>query len=156
MGTLLWGVDIGLRALGVAGLRPPREVVFTHLITPPPQSTEKQKFFHLHQELHKLAGTYPPDAIVWETPFVGKNIRSALQLGRVEGILWSLCAEKGISLYLYAPAQIKKALTGNPYASKEQLKGFLQQYLPHCSLPTSSHLTDALGIALCHMLRNRL
>lgn len=156
MGTLLWGVDIGLRALGVAGLRPPQELVFTHLISPPPKSTEEKNFFHLYQELRKLAETYPPNIIVWETPFVGKNIHSALQLGRVEGILWSLCAEKGISIYRYAPAQIKKALTGNPYASKEQLRGFLAQYLTEVTLPRSLHLSDAIGIGLCHILRNRL
>ena len=48
----------------------------------------------------------------------------------------------------YAPAEIKKALTGHGVASKEQVRAMVGRLLGAAELPASMDASDALAIAI--------
>ncbi len=89
-----------------------------------------------------------------EMPFVGKNIRSALLLGALQGVTWALLRESGTpSLQMLAPTDIKKALTGRGSATKAQIAAWIAHYLPPGTpLPKNHHATDAIAIAIAGAL----
>ena len=89
-----------------------------------------------------------------ETPFAGKNIRSALLLGTLQGVTWALLQESGTpSLQMLASTDIKKALTGRGSATKAQVAAWLAHYLlPETPLPKNHHATDAIAIAIAGAL----
>ncbi len=88
--------------------------------------------------------------IALETPFLGKNTQSFLKLGYLRGILYLLAHRYQLTLYEYAPRQVKLSVTGFGGADKDQVARIIKQLLPeikYCS--KKFDITDALAVALC-------
>jgi crossover junction endodeoxyribonuclease RuvC len=50
----------------------------------------------------------------------------------------------------YAATQVKKLLTGNGRAAKDQIQRAIQRELQLAAVPQPADVADALAIALCH------
>lgn len=98
----------------------------------------------------ELIETYHPDEIAIEAPFFGKNVQSMLKLGRAQGVAMAAGLSREIPVTEYAPRKIKKAITGNGNASKEQVAKMLQSILTLKKLPKNLDSTDGLAAAVCH------
>ena len=79
--------------------------------------------------LELVLAEHLPDAVVIESLFHHKNSRSALQLGHARGVALLCVARSGAALFEYAPAQIKRAATGNGRASKELVARMVRMIL---------------------------
>lgn len=99
-------------------------------------------------ELHK------PDEMAIESPFFGKNVQSMLKLGRAQGIAIAAAIVRGIPVFEYSPRKIKRSITGNGNASKEQVAAMLQKLLKIKNIPNYLDATDALGAAMCHYFQS--
>ena len=97
--------------------------------------------------------TYRPQEAVLETCFVARSARAALVLGHVRGVLLLLCLDAGLEVFEYAPAAIKRAVTGRGAAPKEQVQEMLRRLLLHPPEHPSQDESDALAIAYCHLSR---
>ncbi|MGB3541468.1 crossover junction endodeoxyribonuclease RuvC [Rubrivirga sp.] len=96
----------------------------------------------------ELADEYKPDAIAVEVPFMGKNVQSMRKLARVEGVVMYVAMAREIPLAQYAPAEIKKAVTGKGRATKEQVEYFIRAALGVAVDKLDA--SDALAVALAH------
>jgi len=81
-----------------------------------------------------------------ETPFVGKNAKTSLQLGLMRGLAWAVSMRHfGAVPIEITPAEAKLALTGTGKASKSDMMAFARLqtgiYMPE-------HAADAFGVAL--------
>lgn len=101
-----------------------------------------------------LIDTYHPDEIALEAPFFGKNVQSMLKLGRAQGVAMAAGLSREIPLIEYSPKKIKKAITGNGNASKEQVAKMLQSILKFKILPKNLDSTDGLAAAVCHFFNS--
>jgi len=92
-----------------------------------------------------------PDAVAIEEPFVAKNVKSALAVGRAQAVAILAAANSGIPSYEYTPTQVKQRVANYGAGSKEQVQEMvrLQLGLAHC--PEPSDAADALAVALCHV-----
>jgi crossover junction endodeoxyribonuclease RuvC len=97
-----------------------------------------------------LVDTYHPDEVAIEAPFFGKNVQSMLKLGRAQGVAMAACLIRQVPITEYSPKKIKKAITGNGNASKEQVAKMLQNTLNIKELPKNLDATDGLAAAVCH------
>jgi crossover junction endodeoxyribonuclease RuvC len=97
--------------------------------------------------------TYKPDEFAIETVFYGKNIQSALKIGQARGVSFLAAMQREIPANEYAPKEIKKAVTGNGAASKEQVSYMVQSILKIKKAPKLFDVTDALAVAICHYNR---
>ncbi len=61
--------------------------------------------------------------------------------------------QQGIEVVEYAPAEVKKAVTGNGNASKPQVQQMVRIILRLAELPSPEDAADALAIAVCHFHR---
>ena len=127
----------GLVASGVVRL--PRSVAFA------------QRLFRLHREFEDLVSRLEPDAACVETLFHGVNTRSVLQLSHARGVLLAVLAGAGVAITEYAPAHVKKALTGTGRADKEQVRRMLRTLLGDALEGASLDASDALALAYCHL-----
>lgn len=94
-----------------------------------------------------------PDEFAIETAFYDKNIQSTLKLGHARGVAMLAAVLKQLPTAEYAPREIKKAVTGNGAASKEQVKFMVRTLL---SLPEEDKkfdAYDALAVAITHSVR---
>lgn len=88
----------------------------------------------------------PDDRIAIETPFVGKNYKTALQLGLMRGLAWAVSLERfGTPPIEITPAEAKLALTGHGAASKQDMMTFARL---QSGVALGEHAADALGVGI--------
>ena len=107
----------------------------------------------IHGGLRTVIGRFGPDVAALEGAFFGKNARSALKIGEGRGVALLAFAESEIEVVEYAPAAVKKAVTGNGRAQKAQVQQMVRILLNLPELPEPEDAADALAIALCHFHR---
>lgn len=147
------GVDPGTNILGYAIIEVDhRELklvdlgVFKLQHHPDHQTKLKEIFL----QLQEIIETYQPSALAIEAPFYGKNVQSMLKLGRAQGVCMAAAMTMGLDIAEYAPKKIKKSITGNGNAAKEQVSAMVDQILKTKITTKYLDATDALATAITH------
>jgi len=109
-----------------------------------------ERLSFLYAELGKLMVRYQPDAVAVEQPFVAKNVRSALAIGKAQAVAILAAANSGITSYEYTPAQVKQRVSNYGASSKEQIQEMVRLQLGLAEVPRPSDAADALAVAICH------
>jgi crossover junction endodeoxyribonuclease RuvC len=104
----------------------------------------------LWQRLGKLLVAFPVEQAAMEEGFLGKNIRSMSLLSTVRGVALGALLERRLTLSLYAPRQVKQALTGYGNADKEQVAKMAALVLGIKGRKLGLDESDALAVAYCH------
>ncbi len=115
-----------------------------------------ERLSFLHQRLLEIISRFQPDAVAIEQPFMAKNVKAALAVGRAQAIAILAAAEKGIPTYEYTPAQVKQRVTNYGASSKEQVQEMVKLQLGLAEVPQPSDAADALAVALCHLHETHL
>jgi len=102
-----------------------------------------------------VVAKHVPDEIAVEDVFVKRNVRVALKLGHVRGVVLLVAALHDVPVGEYSPGEIKQAVVGTGNASKEQVKFMVTALLRLTEAPPEDE-ADALAVALCHVHRQRL
>ncbi len=116
----------------------------------PERSPVGERLNFLYTELRKIISRYQPDAVAIEQPFVAKNVKSALAIGKAQAVAILAAASGGISSYEYTPAQVKQRVANYGTSSKEQIQEMVRLHLGLSSVPQPSDAADALAVAICH------
>jgi len=156
---IILGVDPGTQIMGYALLK--TTAVKSELITLDVLNLKKlpdqpAKLKQIFEFVTELIDQYHPDILAIEGPFLGKSAQSMLKLGRAQGVVMAACIHKGLEINEYSPRKIKQSVTGNGNAAKEQVSAMLQRMYPLPSDIKYLDATDALAVALCHHLQNRV
>ncbi|MEI6639693.1 MAG: crossover junction endodeoxyribonuclease RuvC [Chlorobium sp.] len=112
-----------------------------------------ERIGQIYRELEQVIVDFKPERVALETAFLSRNVQSALKLGQVRGAVIALAMNSHLSLREYAPREVKSAITGRGAASKEQVAFMVSRMLGIAEPPKPLDVTDALGIALCDLLR---
>ncbi len=154
------GIDPGSRITGFGILEVPRGVVSLRHVrllavgTLRPKSTlsHSERTGYLHEGLYQLVAQYKPEICVLEKAFTGINPHSALRLGETRGALIAAVRRHGVSVAEITPTQVKKTITGQGHATKEQIAQALR-YLLAFELGDLPHdASDAVAIGLSYGL----
>jgi len=92
----------------------------------------------------------PTEAAV-EAPFHGASARSALQLAHARGVVLAVLGISSLPVFEYSPATIKRAVTGNGRAEKEQVEAMVSRLVGAGCPPGKSDIADAIAAAMCHL-----
>jgi crossover junction endodeoxyribonuclease RuvC len=104
----------------------------------------------IYEKVTQLINEFLPDEMAIESPFLGKNIQSALKLGRAQGIAMAAAIARQIPIVEYAPRKVKLSVTGSGNASKEQVAAMVIRLLDLQPDHFLQDATDALAIAITH------
>lgn len=104
----------------------------------------------IYRGIEETIARYHPDEFAIETAFYGKNAQSALKIGHARGVSILAAVLRDIPTAEYAPREVKKAVTGNGAASKEQVQYMVKSTLNLRTTPKELDATDAVAVALCH------
>lgn len=105
------------------------------------------------EKLRQVIASYNPEQAAVEDTFTGDNIGSALKLTHVRGVALFVCAEAGVPVAAYPPAQVKLAVAGNGRAGKQQVAWMTRVLLKLDEAPRPADASDALAVAICHAAR---
>lgn len=108
-----------------------------------------EKLKEIFLQVQEIIETYMPTEMSVEAPFFGKNVQSMLKLGRAQGVAMAAAMTMGVNITEYSPKKIKKAITGNGNASKEQVSSMLSKMLKITIDSKYLDSTDALAAAVC-------
>jgi len=110
-----------------------------------------ERLNYLYNELLKVIRKHKPDTCAVEQPFVAKNVRTALAIGRAQAIALLAASSQNIPTYEYTPAQVKLRVANYGASSKEQVQEMVRLQLGLAEAPQPNDAADALAVALCHV-----
>ena len=106
----------------------------------------------IFEGVRELIEEHTPDAVVLEESFVGADARTALSVGQARGVVLVASALAGVECAEYAPSRVKQAVCGYGRAEKAQVARMVKAILSLEEIPSPSHASDALAVAICHAL----
>ncbi len=109
-----------------------------------------ERLSYLYEALSKIITQYQPDAVAVEQPFVARNVKSALAIGKAQAVAILAAANRGIPVYEYTPAQVKQRVANYGASSKEQIQEMVRLQLGLSQVPQPNDASDALAVAICH------
>jgi crossover junction endodeoxyribonuclease RuvC len=108
----------------------------------------------LHRAVYRIIELQSPGLLVVEDLYTEyKFPRTAILMGHARGVIYLAARQLGVSVLALAPAEVKRAMTGNGAAGKGQMQRAVQTLLGLKELPRPSHVADALGLAATGMAR---
>src|SRR5437879_10706510 len=105
----------------------------------------------VHARVCSLIDEFSPDALAVESVFTALNMRTALKLAEVRGVILLAAAQNGVMVYSYAPREVKASVAGHGHADKRQMQIMVRALLSMNETPEPSDAADALAVALCHL-----
>jgi len=158
--SIVLGIDPGLTRCGYAVLRVSgnTEVSMSALgvLSTSPEKDLPNRLAEIAREIEELLDEYQPSAVAVERIFFQSNVRTAMSVGQVSGLVLSAAARRNIELVQYSPNQVKLALTGWGGADKAQVQKMVKERLKLNSIPKPADAADAAAIALCHIASSPL
>jgi crossover junction endodeoxyribonuclease RuvC len=131
-------------------------LVDCNALTAPERSPIGGRLSYMYHRLLEIMSRYQPDAVAIEQPFMAKNVKSALAIGRAQAIAILAAADRGIPTFEYTPAQVKQRVTNYGASSKEQVQEMVKLQLGLTEVPQPTDAADALAVALCHLHETHL
>jgi crossover junction endodeoxyribonuclease RuvC len=108
-----------------------------------------QRLLMIYDGLSEKINERSPDRVAVEEAFYGKNVHTTLVLGHARGVAMLAAAQRGCGVFEYSPREIKKAVTGNGNASKEQVEYMIKTLLRPNGGKMRQDAYDALAVAMC-------
>lgn len=158
--SIVLGIDPGLTRCGYAVLRVSgnTEVSMSALgvLRTSPEKDLPNRLAEIAREIEELLDEYQPSAVAVERIFFQSNVRTAMSVGQVSGLVLSAAARRGVEVVQYSPNQVKLAITGWGGADKAQVQKMVKQRLKLNSIPKPADAADAAALALCHIASSPL
>jgi crossover junction endodeoxyribonuclease RuvC len=105
----------------------------------------------VHALLCQLMEEFHPQAMAVESVFTALNMRTALRLAEVRGVVLLAAEQHGVEVRSYSPREVKACVAGYGHADKKQMQLMVRALLKMDETPEPSDAADALAVALCHI-----
>ncbi len=109
------------------------------------------RLVEIHERLRGVIDRFRPDDAAIEDVFHGRNVPSLVKLAQARGVVLLTLAEAGLQVAGYAPAVVKRSVTGSGRADKPQVARMTEAILG-LARPAPADAADALAVALCRAM----
>ncbi len=155
---IILGVDPGTRIMGygiIAVKGNELKIIQYGVLRLEKLGSHEIKLKRIYERITGIIEEYLPDEMAIEAPFYAKNVQSMLKLGRAQGVAMAAALSKDISIVEYLPKLVKKSVSGNGNASKEQVAYMLERLFNQKLESQFMDATDALAVAVCHYMHGK-
>ena len=105
----------------------------------------------IYERITKVIERTLPDEASLEATFYSKNAQSLIKLSHARAVALLAATMRELPVIEYSAKEIKKSVTGNGNASKEQVQYMTKSILNISETPEFFDATDALATAICHI-----
>jgi crossover junction endodeoxyribonuclease RuvC len=105
----------------------------------------------IHEMVCRLIQEFAPTVVAVESVFTALNMRTALRLAEVRGVLLLAAEQHGLAVHSYSPREVKACVAGYGHADKRQMQLMVRALLSMTETPEPADAADALAVALCHL-----
>ena len=147
------GIDPGTRIAGYAVLdfdaRGDARIVDAGVFRLDADAPLSVRLRQLFEDVTALLAESSPTHVALESIFVHpEHARTAVQMSHGRGVVLLAAELRGVPVAELPPAEVKKALTGNGRATKEQMQRAVMAQCRLEAMPEPPDVADAIGIAL--------
>jgi len=147
------GIDPGLQVCGYACLEAGGDketLIEAGVIRIGTGSAIEQKLNRIAEDTQSLLDNFKPDVVAVEELYSHyAHPRTAILMGHARGVILQRCAQAAIEVRSFSATRIKKSITGNGRASKEQVQKTIQTILSLPQIPEPNDVADAIAAAMC-------
>ncbi|HKQ49631.1 MAG TPA: crossover junction endodeoxyribonuclease RuvC [Phycisphaerae bacterium] len=149
--TIILGIDPGLERTGYGVIVAPQgRVLDAGLFRSSTKAPLPERLTELASGLEEVIAEHRPGLVAVEDLYAHyKHPRTAILMGHVRGVLLYLAAKNRIDVLNLPSTRVKRFLTGNGHASKDQMQRAIMTTLSLPRLPEPSDVADALAVAWC-------
>jgi len=148
------GIDPGLQVCGYAciettgGVNPAlREA---GVIRTTASKAIETRLNQIAEDIDSLLAKFKPDVVGVEQLYSHyAHPRTAILMGHARGVILQRCADAGVEVKSFGATRIKKCITGNGHASKEQMQRTIKTLLGLSAVPEPNDVADAIAAAMC-------
>lgn len=109
----------------------------------------QDRLIEIYDNLIEVIEETSPEAAVIEKLYSHfKHPVTSILMGHVRGVVYLAIRKSNIQLFEYPAKTVKKSLTGNGNATKEQVARMVQAHLNLKSAPQPFDISDALALAM--------
>lgn len=110
----------------------------------------------IYSRLSAVVDRNKPDIAVFEQTFFSNNVQSLIKLSHARSAAMLAVLMKDVEIAEYSAREVKKAVTGRGAAGKEQVQYMVKNLLGIEEDHKFYDATDALAIAICHILKSNM
>jgi len=159
------GIDPGLQVCGYAcvetvGLQKKEEIlrcaqndiklIEAGVFRTDAEATIEARLNQIAEDIDTVLVKFRPDMVAVEQLYSHyAHPRTAILMGHARGVILQRCAQAGIEVKSFSATRIKKSITGNGRASKEQIQRTIKTLLALSAVPEPNDVADAIAVGLC-------
>jgi crossover junction endodeoxyribonuclease RuvC len=162
-GPRILGIDPGLQITGYAVLEsaPRGPIVCEAGVIRSSEGREPadmaKRLRAVYNGLVEVIDQFRPQVVVVEQLYAHyEHPRTAVLMAHARGVIFLAAAQQDLPVISYNATRIKKTVTGNGRAPKDQVQRTVQRELGLAQVPEPPDVADALAAALCHYYVQRL
>jgi crossover junction endodeoxyribonuclease RuvC len=151
------GIDPGLRLTGYACVQgaDASEVIEAGVFRLSARKSVGDRLVELSNDLRDVIERLRPQVVAVEKLYAHyKHPTTAAIMGHARGVVLLHIRHANLHLVELGATEVKKSLTGNGHASKQQMQAAVQVQLGLAACPEPPDVADAIAIALCCLRRS--
>ena len=147
------GIDPGLQVCGYACLKASSEgekLIEAGVFRTSNDAVIEIRLNQIAKDTESLLEKFRPETVAVEELYSHyAHPKTAILMGHARGVILQRCAEAAVEVRSFSATRIKKSLTGNGRASKEQMQKTIQTILSLPDVPEPNDVADAIAVAMC-------
>jgi len=147
------GIDPGLQVCGYACLKAGSEgekLIEAGVFRTSNDAVIEIRLNQIAKDAESLLEKFRPETVAVEELYSHyAHPKTAILMGHARGVILQRCAEAAVEVRSFSATRIKKSLTGNGRASKEQMQKTIQTLLFLPDVPEPDDVADAIAVAMC-------
>ncbi|MDO5051988.1 MAG: crossover junction endodeoxyribonuclease RuvC [Pseudoclavibacter sp.] len=154
------GVDPGLTRCGIGVVemdeRRRTSLVHVEVLRSGPELELAERLRVVGAGVERALDEHAPDRVALERVFAQHNLRTVMGTAQISGVVLYAAAQRGLSVELHTPSEVKAAITGYGDAGKRQVGVMVQRLLGLSEAPRPADAADALALAICSVWKTPL
>ena len=147
------GIDPGLQVCGYACFQTSQaeeKLIEAGVFRTADGTPIEERLNRIAEDTKSLLEKFKPEIVAVEELYSHyAHPKTAILMGHARGVILQSCAKANVEVRSFSATRIKKSLTGNGRASKEQVQRTIQSILSLPQMPEPSDVADAIAAALC-------
>lgn len=151
---MILSIDPGLNNIGYTVYDEINNIIITNSEFSPTNKILKNKLVEIYNFFNILLSLNKITYFIYENPVFLNQGDISQKVNFSLGILLLLAAINNCEIYYYSAKQIKKELTGNGNADKEDIANKCSEYFKIKNKFTSNHASDSLAVLITYLKTN--
>lgn len=146
------GIDPGLNVTGYGIIESgPLKLIEAGVIRTRVNTPIQSRIKEIYDSISSILDEHSPEALVLEKIYAHYNHpTTAILMAHARAAVCLACGAHNVKLVNYPSTKIKKTVTGNGHASKQQVQRMVQGMLRLKEPPEPADVSDALAMAICY------